>query len=75
MFSTTENDNVYSVSSLNRTVANLLEQEFSWIWVEGEISNLAKPASGHIYFSLKDKSAQVSCAMFKGRTRALHFQP
>jgi exodeoxyribonuclease VII large subunit len=75
MFSTTENDNVYSVSTLNRSVANLLEHEFSWIWVEGEISNLAKPASGHIYFSLKDSSAQVSCAMFKGRTRSLHFQP
>jgi exodeoxyribonuclease VII large subunit len=75
MFSTTENDNVYSVSTLNRSVANLLEREFSWIWVEGEISNLAKPASGHIYFSLKDNSAQVSCAMFKGRTRGLKFQP
>jgi exodeoxyribonuclease VII large subunit len=75
MFSTTENDNVYSVSTLNRSVANLLEHEFSWIWVEGEISNLAKPASGHIYFSLKDSSAQVSCAMFKGRTRSLKFQP
>jgi len=75
MFATTENDNVYSVSTLNRTVANLLEHEFSWIWVEGEISNLAKPASGHIYFSLKDNSAQVSCAMFKGRTRSLKFHP
>ncbi len=75
MFATTENDNVYSVSTLNRSVANLLEHEFSWIWVEGEISNLAKPASGHIYFSLKDNAAQVSCAMFKGRTRALKFQP
>lgn len=74
MFSSTEN-NIYSVSSLNRTVADLLEQEFAWIWVEGEISNLAQPASGHIYFSLKDHSAQVSCAMFKGRKRSLKFQP
>ncbi|MBE9568309.1 MAG: exodeoxyribonuclease VII large subunit [Proteobacteria bacterium] len=70
-----QEDDVYSVSSLNRSVANLLEQEFAWIWVEGEISNLAQPASGHIYFSLKDASAQVSCAMFKGRNRTLNFRP
>ena len=74
MLSSTEN-NIYSVSSLNLSVANLLEQTFAWIWVEGEISNLAQPASGHIYFSLKDHSAQVSCAMFKGRNRSLKFQP
>ncbi|NOQ88476.1 MAG: exodeoxyribonuclease VII large subunit, partial [Gammaproteobacteria bacterium] len=67
--------NIYSVSALNQSVSNLLEQEFGWIWVEGEISNLAQPASGHIYFSLKDSSAQVSCAMFKGRNRSLKFQP
>ncbi len=75
MLSSTENNTIYSVSTLNRSVANLLEQEFGWIWVEGEISNLAQPASGHIYFSLKDHSAQVSCAMFKGRKRSLKFQP
>jgi len=68
-------ENIFSVSTLNRSVANLLEQEFAWIWVEGEISNLAQPASGHIYFSLKDSAAQVSCAMFKGRNRTLTFQP
>jgi exodeoxyribonuclease VII large subunit len=75
MLPNTENNNIYSVSTLNRSVADLLEQEFGWIWVEGEISNLAQPASGHIYFSLKDASAQVSCAMFKGRNRSLKFQP
>ncbi len=68
-------NNIYSVSSLNLSVAKLLEQEFAWIWVEGELSNLAQPASGHIYFSLKDHSAQVSCAMFKGAKRTLKFQP
>ncbi len=67
--------NIFSVSSLNRSVANLLEQEYAWIWVEGEISNLAQPTSGHIYFSLKDNAAQVSCAMFKGRNRTLKFRP
>ena len=75
MISHSDNTNIYSVSALNRSVSNLLEQEFGWIWVEGEISNLAQPASGHIYFSLKDNSAQVSCAMFKGRKRSLKFQP
>ena len=73
--SLSKNNNIFSVSSLNQSVANLLEEQFSWIWVEGEISNLALPASGHIYFSLKDRSAQVSCAMFKGRNQSLKFQP
>jgi exodeoxyribonuclease VII large subunit len=71
----TSKNNIFSVSALNQSVANLLEQEFSWVWVEGEISNLAKPASGHIYFSLKDSSAQVSCAMFRSRSNSLKFQP
>ena len=66
---------VFSVSELNSAVAQLLEQEFAWIWVEGEISNLATPASGHIYFTLKDAGAQVRCAMFRGRNRELAFKP
>ena len=69
------NRTVLSVSELNRSVANMLETEFSWIWVEGEISNLSKPASGHIYFSLKDSGAQIRCAMFKSRMRDLKFKP
>ena len=75
MLNNPDSNNIFSVSALNRSVAELLEQEFAWIWVEGEISNLAQPASGHIYFSLKDNSAQVSCAMFKGRNRLVTFQP
>jgi exodeoxyribonuclease VII large subunit len=67
--------NIYSVSELNRAAASVLEQNFSWIWVEGEISNLAQPASGHIYFSLKDSGAQVRCAMFKSRNQILNFRP
>lgn len=66
---------VFSVSELNSAVARLLEQEFAWVWVEGEISNLATPASGHIYFTLKDAGAQVRCAMFRGRNRELKFKP
>jgi exodeoxyribonuclease VII large subunit len=66
---------IFSVSELNRDVAALLEQEFAWIWVEAEISNLARPASGHIYFSLKDDTAQLRCAMFRSRTNTVSFKP
>jgi len=66
---------VYSVSELNSTIRRLLESEFPLLWVEGEISNLAKPASGHMYFTLKDNQAQVRCAMFKGRNQLLRFMP
>lgn len=73
--SSTKQRLVFTVSQLNRAAADTLEQNFSWIWVEGEISNLAQPASGHLYFSLKDANAQVRCAMFKGRNRGLAFKP
>ncbi len=66
---------VYTVSQLNQTVRGLLESEFPLLWVEGEISNLAQPASGHMYFSLKDPQAQVRCAMFRGRNQLLRFRP
>lgn len=58
-----------SVSQLNRRVKDLIEQGIARLWVEGEISNWSRPASGHIYFSLKDDSAQVSCAWFRQRQR------
>jgi len=66
---------VYSVSELNKTIRGLLESQFPLMWIEGEISNLAEPASGHIYFTLKDAKAQVRCAMFKGRKQLLRFKP
>jgi exodeoxyribonuclease VII large subunit len=66
---------IYSVSELNRETKDLLSCHFSLIQVEGEISNLSQPASGHIYFSLKDKKAQVRCAMFKSQLRRLNFIP
>ena len=58
-----------SVSELNRQARALLEKGFARLWVEGEISNLARPASGHVYFSLKDDSAQIRCAFFRQRQR------
>jgi exodeoxyribonuclease VII large subunit len=60
---------VFSVSQLNRLARQLLEQDLPPMWVEGEISNLARPASGHLYFSLKDDKSQIRCALFKGRGR------
>ena len=58
-----------SVSELNRQVKTLLEQGLAKLWVEGEISNLARPASGHLYFSLKDERSQIRCAWFRQRQR------
>jgi len=66
---------IYSVSQLNRKARNLLESGLPNLWVAGEISNLAQPGSGHIYFSLKDTSAQISCAMFRGANTRLRFKP
>ena len=66
---------IYDVSGLTRDVRDILEDNFPLIWIEGEISNLAQPSSGHIYFSLKDESSQVRCAMFRMRKRLLNFSP
>lgn len=66
---------VLSISALNREVRALLESGFPLVWVEGEISNLARPGSGHLYFSLKDETAQVRCAMFRNRNLHLGFRP
>lgn len=62
---------VYTVSYLNRCAKQLLETHFSMVWVEGEISNLSRPSSGHLYFTLKDESAQVRCALFRARNSLL----
>jgi len=67
--------NVYTVSRLNREVRLLLERGLPGIWVEGEISNLARPSSGHWYFSLKDRDAQIRCAMFRQKNSAVKFVP
>jgi len=66
---------IYSVSQLNSAARRLLEGNFPLIWIEGELSNVARPASGHIYFSLKDASAQVRCAMFRNRNALINFTP
>ncbi len=66
---------IYSVSRLNSEVRAVLDVSFPLLWVEGEISNLARPSSGHIYFSLKDPHSQVRCAMFRMKRQRLRFEP
>jgi exodeoxyribonuclease VII large subunit len=66
---------VYTVSQLNREVGQLLKSGFPPLWLEGEISNLARPASGHLYFSVKDSASQLRCAMFRRENRRLNFRP
>ena len=65
---------VVSVSELNRRARLLLEGEFPLLWVAGEISNLTRAASGHVYFSLKDEAAQVRCVMFRSRAQLVPWQ-
>jgi exodeoxyribonuclease VII large subunit len=68
-------NHILTPSSLNRLVRDLLGDVFPQVWIEGELSNVAKPASGHLYFTLKDSGAQVRCAMFKVRASTLRFRP
>ncbi|GMR16457.1 MAG: exodeoxyribonuclease VII large subunit [Gammaproteobacteria bacterium] len=67
--------NIYTVSRLNREVRTILENAFPLLWIEAELSNFARPASGHWYFSLKDEAAQVKCAMFKNRNQLVKVLP
>jgi exodeoxyribonuclease VII large subunit len=71
----TISSDVLTVSSLNRMARSLLENNFPAVMVEGEISSLTIPSSGHWYLNLKDNSAQIRCAMFRNRNMLLRFQP
>jgi len=66
---------VYTVSALTAEVKAVLEDGFSAVWVEGEVSNFKHHTSGHMYFTLKDAEAQVRAVMFRGNNRLLRFQP
>ena len=70
-----QNDEIISVGELNRSAKYLLEKNFNNVSVIGEISNLSRPSSGHIYFTLKDEDGAIRCAMFKNRNINLNFQP
>ena len=65
---------VYTVSELTASIKAALEEGFPMVWVEGEISNLRTPGSGHAYFTLKDEGAQISAVLFRGRGRRVRFE-
>ena len=71
----TPDRDIYTVSRLNQTARKLLEQGLARIWLEGELSNIARPSSGHLYFTLKDSKAQIRGAMFRSRNQLLRFNP
>lgn len=64
-----------TVSALLSNVKGLIEQGFPLVIVEGELSNMARPGSGHLYFTLKDSGGQIRCAMFRNRASLLRFRP
>lgn len=66
---------IFTVSRLNQTVRLLLEKEMGQVWICGEISNFSQPSSGHWYFTLKDTTAQVRCAMFRNSNNRVTFRP
>jgi exodeoxyribonuclease VII large subunit len=70
-----ENGFPLGVSELLRSVRDVLERRFPLVWVKGELSNLSRAASGHLYFTLKDRAAQVECVMFRSRAAALGWEP
>ena len=77
MLQVTDNNTgeILSVSQLNRDARRLLETTFASIWVDGEIADFKHHSSGHMYFTLKDESAQIRCAMFRFKNQHLDFKP
>lgn len=65
---------ILSVSQLTSLIREVVEENFEHVWVEGEVSNLAVPASGHLYFTLKDAGAQIRCVLFRASSRVLKFK-
>ena len=72
---TTDLQNIYSVSEITREIKELLEFNMPTVWVQGELSNFVRHSSGHLYFSLKDRDAQISCVMWRSRAAMLPFSP
>ena len=66
---------VLTVGDLTRRIRACLEDAFDHVTVVGELSNVARPRSGHVYFTLKDDSSQVRCALFRSAARGLAFEP
>src|SRR3989338_4258443 len=66
---------IFTISELTEEIKAILETSLYYVWVEGEISNLRSPMSGHSYFTLKDKGAQIKAVIFKGQARFMKFKP
>jgi len=66
---------IYTVSALTRLIKSTLEHSFGELWVQGELSNLRHPSSGHFYFTIKDETSQISAVLFRGSQRGLTVQP
>ena len=73
--STPQHRRIYTVAELTKNIKSILEDNFPFVWICGEISNFRIPVSGHFYFTLKDKAAQISAVMFKSQNRNLKFDP
>ena len=71
----TKSSKIYTVSELNANIKALLEEQFPFVWIQGEISNFRQPLSGHFYFTLKDEASQINAVMFRGQQRQLKFFP
>lgn len=65
---------IFRVAEITRLIKSVLEDEIGEVWIEGEISNFRRPASGHLYFTLKDAHAQIAAVMFRGSQTGLSFQ-
>ncbi|MCF7891287.1 exodeoxyribonuclease VII large subunit [Candidatus Bipolaricaulota bacterium] len=70
-----DNEEIYSVSRLNKEARNLLEDNFRAIWVEGEVSNLHVSSAKHLYFTLKEEDAEIDAVMFAGDKASIDFEP
>jgi len=67
--------NVLSVSEITAQIKWQIESQFSSIWIQGEISNFKHHSSGHMYFTVRDDSAELRCVMFRGYNQMIHFKP
>ncbi len=70
-----EEKKIYKVSEVTRLIRQALERTFGAVWLEGELSNVSRPSSGHYYLTIKDESSQISGVLFRGNQRDLKFKP
>ena len=66
---------IISVSEINKRAKSMLEENFPFVWIEGEVSNFVSHSSGHWYFTLKDESSEIKCAMFSSNNSQIRFEP